>query len=270
MKISIITPSFNQGKYIEQNILSVLNQNYTNFEHIIIDGGSTDNTLEILRKYPHLKWISEPDEGQADALNKGLKLATGEIIGWINSDDYYENDIFYTVINEFKDNDVKWLCGNILFKYEELNIFIPDKTPLITYNALIKNPDIVRQQAAFYRKDILISIGGFNKSYYMVMDYDLWIKLSKMTNPKMVDKVFAIFRIHDEQKSTEKNIKKQIIEINEILRNENVSFIRRFLIGLKKQFYYLKLKIKKYLISIGIFNKKYSYISFSKRKFLKG
>lgn len=75
LKISILTPSYNQGKYIEENILSVMNQNYPNFEHIIIDGGSTDNTDEILRKYPHLKWVSEKDEGQSDALNKGLAMA---------------------------------------------------------------------------------------------------------------------------------------------------------------------------------------------------
>jgi hypothetical protein len=177
--------------------------------------------------------------------------------------------VFNEIIKIFEIPEAQWVIGNIVMLFQDFNKEIRTKTPNISYDSLIKNPDIVRQQAAFYRKDILISIGGFNKSYYMVMDYDLWIKLSKMTNPKMVDKVFAIFRIHDEQKSTEKNINKQIIEINEILRNENVSFIRRFLIVLKKQFYYLKKKIKKYLISIGIFNKKYSYIPFSKRKFLK-
>ncbi len=85
-KISVLIPSFNQGKYIEENIQSVLNQNYPNFEHIIIGGGSSDNTVGILKKYPHLIWVSEPDEGQSDALNKGVDMATGDIIGWINSD----------------------------------------------------------------------------------------------------------------------------------------------------------------------------------------
>ena len=85
MKITILTPSFNQGAFVEKNIQSVMSQDYADFEHIIIDGGSTDNTVDILKKYPHLKWISEPDEGQADALNKGLAMATGDIVGWINS-----------------------------------------------------------------------------------------------------------------------------------------------------------------------------------------
>ena len=96
-KISIVSPSFNQGQYIEEAIQSVLNQGYENFEHIIIDACSTDNTLEILKKYSHLKWISEPDEGQSDALNKGFKLATGDIIGWLNVDDIYLSNTFKDV-----------------------------------------------------------------------------------------------------------------------------------------------------------------------------
>lgn len=88
LKISIITVSFNQGQFIEDNILSVINQNYSNVEHIIIDAGSTDGTLDILKKYDkHLNWVSEPDKGQSEGLNKGFKKATGEIIGWFNSDD---------------------------------------------------------------------------------------------------------------------------------------------------------------------------------------
>jgi len=95
--ISIVTPSLNQGRYIEQTIQSVLLQNYPNFEHIVIDGGSTDGTVEILKKYPHLKWISEKDSGQSEALNKGLKMATGDIIAWINSDDWYAEGAFNNV-----------------------------------------------------------------------------------------------------------------------------------------------------------------------------
>ena len=88
-KISIVTPSFNQGQYIEDTIQSVLKQNYENYEHIIIDGKSTDNTIAILNKYPHLVWVSEPDQGQSDALNKGFKKATSEWVIWLNADEYY-------------------------------------------------------------------------------------------------------------------------------------------------------------------------------------
>ena len=93
-KISIVTPSYNSAKFIEDCIQSVLKQNYPNFEHIVIDGGSTDGTVEILKQYPHLKWISEPDEGQSDALNKGFKMAEGDILGWLNADDVYLKNVF--------------------------------------------------------------------------------------------------------------------------------------------------------------------------------
>lgn len=98
--ISIITPSLNCGAYIEQCIQSVLVQNYSNFEHIIMDGGSQDETVEILKKYPHLRWISEPDRGEADALNKALKMTQGDIIAWLNADDYYLEGVFERVSQE--------------------------------------------------------------------------------------------------------------------------------------------------------------------------
>src|SRR5437016_162728 len=105
--ISVVTPTFNQAPFIEQTIQSVLDQRPAAFEHIVIDGGSTDGTLEILAKYNHLKWISERDNGQSDALNKGFKKATGEIIGWINSDDWYEPGTFALVAKFFAENPDK-------------------------------------------------------------------------------------------------------------------------------------------------------------------
>ena len=103
-KISVLTPSYNMGQFIEENILSVLNQNYKNFEHIIIDGGSTDNTVEILKKYPHLKWVSEPDKGQSDAYNKGLKMVTGDLVLCLNADDYLLNNTVFEKVVEAINN----------------------------------------------------------------------------------------------------------------------------------------------------------------------
>ena len=87
--VSVVTPSYNQGRYIEETIQSVLNQDYFRIEHIVVDGGSTDETLSVLKKYPHLKWVSEPDRGQSHAINKGFQIAKGEIAAWLNSDDTY-------------------------------------------------------------------------------------------------------------------------------------------------------------------------------------
>ena len=103
LKISIVTPSFNQGRYIENAIRSVLDQGYDNFEHIIYDNCSTDETLEVVAKYPHVKFYSEPDEGQSDALNKGFLKATGEVIGWLNADDLYCPGTFQKVNEIFGD-----------------------------------------------------------------------------------------------------------------------------------------------------------------------
>ena len=150
VKISILTPSYNQGEFIEKTIQSVLNQNHENFEHIIIDGGSTDNTVSIIKEYPHLKWVSEKDEGQADALNKGLKMATGDVIGWINSDDFYQDNIFMDVISHFDDKTVKWIIGNITMRYHGLDVNKHEVSSDVTYETLLKTPDIVRQQGVFF------------------------------------------------------------------------------------------------------------------------
>lgn len=113
IKFSIITPSFNSAADIERAIKSVLDQNYENFEHIVVDGGSTDETLAILKKYDHLKWISESDRGQVHAMNKGFAMATGDIISYLNADDYYKSGAFQKVAEEFLNDDVKIVFGNV-------------------------------------------------------------------------------------------------------------------------------------------------------------
>lgn len=121
-KISIVTPSFNQGKYLEKTILSVLEQDYPNLEYIIIDGGSTDNSVEIIKKYEkHLAyWVSEPDRGQSHAINKGFGHATGEILGWLNSDDYYAPGAPQAIAEAFLANpDVGAIVGAGEFLFED-------------------------------------------------------------------------------------------------------------------------------------------------------
>jgi glycosyltransferase involved in cell wall biosynthesis len=255
--ISIITPSYNQGPFIEQTILSVINQDYRNVEHIIIDGGSTDSTVEILKKYPHLIWISEKDRGQADALNKGLALATGDIIGWINSDDYYLENIFTSVAGSFADPAVQWGVGNLADLFDDGRELRFRKSPAVTFEALIMNPDIVRQQPTFFRREALHRVGGWNEKFYMVMDYDLWVRLARLAPPLMVDEEWAVYRNHSAQKSSHANILRQSGEIAAILSREKVSWPLIAAHRLTKRWYWLKGFGKEQLIRLGVVPEKY-------------
>jgi glycosyltransferase involved in cell wall biosynthesis len=258
MKISIITPSYNQGKYIKQTIESVVEQDYSNVEHLVIDGGSKDETVEVLKRFDHLKWISEKDGGQADALNKGLKMASGEIIGWINSDDYYRKNIFGSVIEQFRDPDVGWVIGGVSMIYNPEDPPVPLSINEITHHNLLSNPDIVRQQATFFRRSLLEKVGAWDASFHMVMDLDLWFRLSKVKTPVMVNDTWAYFRTQPDQKTSYKNFRLQVDEILRLFERENApdNLVNRF-IRLRK-WYLFKAYIKKVLLDLGVISQKYS------------
>lgn len=244
-KISILTPSYNQGRYIEQTITSVLAQNYENIEHIIIDGGSTDETVEILERYPHLKWVSEKDNGQADALIKGLSMASGDIIGWLNSDDYYAENIIYDVVTHFKDETINWVIGNITLIFDDTGAVVQNISPITNFDQLARNPDIVRQQGTFIRRSLLEQVGGWNPEFYMVMDFDLWIRMARIAAPKMVNQNWAYFRCHEAQKSGYVNLRRQAKEIRQILSREQVPASIAFRVNMKKRWYEIKGSLKK-------------------------
>ena len=126
--ISVITPSLNSGKFIEQAISSVLSQGYPRFEHIIVDGGSTDETLSVVRKYPHLLWVSEPDNGQADAMNKGFAMSRGEIIVFLNADDFFEDGVFSVITHAFEqDATTDIVVGHLKILYDDRREVITGK-----------------------------------------------------------------------------------------------------------------------------------------------
>lgn len=257
LKFSIITPSYNQGQFIEQTILTVVSQPGVEKQHIVMDGGSNDNTTDVLKKYPHLIWMSEKDKGQADALHKGLKLSTGDIVGWINSDDYYENGIFESVAKHFEDPKTMWVIGNLGYLFDSTQEVVADNSPEVTYQRLLSNPDIVRQQPTFFRREFLLSAGGWNPGFFMVMDYDLWVRLAKVSTPKMVNETFAYFRFHALQKTSHANILRQSREISRILRREHAGLGIRLKIAARKRKEWLKGLIKSHLISAGLLDKRY-------------
>ena len=207
--ISVITPSLNQGKFIEQTIQSVLNQNYTNFEHIIIDGGSVDNTNNILNKYPHLKCISEKDSGQSHALNKGLRIARGDIIAWINSDDWYELGAFRYVTEFFNNNPNKNIVmGNCNLVNEEGKVFETVINRERGGDELKKywiGKSIPTQPAVFFKRKLLKQYGYADEELNYAMDYDLWMRFSRHNRFYHIDKNVANYRFHKGAKGGAQN-----------------------------------------------------------------
>ena len=135
MKFSIITPCLNAKDHIEVAIKSVLGQSYPYFEHIIADGGSTDGTIDILKRYPHLTWVSEPDSGQSNAMNKGFQMATGDIIAYLNADDYFLPDAFSSVLDLFK-SGAEFVVGDVLVKMDE-GYFV--NSPRLRFQEMIRH-----------------------------------------------------------------------------------------------------------------------------------
>lgn len=215
-KISIVTPSYNSAKFIEDCIQSVLYQNYPNFEHIICDGGSTDGTVKILEKYPHLKWISEPDNGQTDAINKGLKVVTGDIIAYLNSDDMYCREVFETVAKYFHNySECMWLAGNLYFTNEN-GIIFQKKKPI--YSNLMARLGMISlyQPNVFIRRKVIEIIGYPRNDFHAIMDMEWFLRIAKKWAPHIVNFDIALFRWHKDSKSSSPkhsdHYKKYIVE----------------------------------------------------------
>lgn len=215
-KISVITPSFNQGKYIEQTIQSVLEQNYPNFEHIIMDGGSGDKSVEILKNYPHLIWKSEKDKGQADAVNKALKIADGEIIAWINSDDWYAAEAFFRIAKFFLENPEKNIVmGDCHLVNEQNQIFDTVVNHERGFDELKKywvGRSIPTQPAIFFRKSLIDQFGYLDETLFFAMDYDLWLRFALENRFYHLNKIVAYYRFHSQAKGGNQNWSKFIPE----------------------------------------------------------
>lgn len=202
--ISIITPTFNRGKFIEETILSIKNQEYPYIEHIVVDGGSTDETLDILKKYEgtyNLKWISEKDEGCADAMEKGFKLARGDIFCWLDSDDIYLPGTIKKVMDVFaKHENVGVVFGNMYINNETGKIIDYSKRTVFDIEALIYRGMIMSPQATFWRSNLHREVGGIDKKYLRCADYDFFIRLGlSKTKFYFLNDFLAIYRIHADQ-----------------------------------------------------------------------
>lgn len=220
--VSIVTPSFNQAQFLEQTILSVKEQDYPNIEHIVIDGGSTDGSLDIIKKYSDsLVWISEPDEGQSQAINKGFKMAKGEIIGWINSDDYYlPGAVSIAMSNLAAENDVDLVYGYCEKVDENGGTTDILKSPEFDRQLLFSNPCLINQQSVFFRRSLLDKVGLLDENLHYAMDYDLWIRMAKAGNFKLIPEVLAAYRFSSDCKSVA-NSQKFWTEVDQIFRKND-------------------------------------------------
>lgn len=202
-KISIVTPSLNQGKFIEETIRSVLLQGYPNLEYIIIDGGSTDDSVQIIKKYEKwlCYWVSECDKGQAQAINKGFKMASGDIVAWLNSDDFYEKSIMSIVANYLcLHNDADFIYGDLNCidrNGKTNNIFEPSNFNLIQ----LLYYDFIPQQSCFWRHSVLEDMGLLAESYNYIMDYEYWLRCAIKKSFLYVPVALANSRSHIASKS---------------------------------------------------------------------
>ncbi len=201
--VSIVTPSYNQALYLEQTIQSVLEQDYPRIEYIVVDGASTDDSFEIIKKYNDrlAYWISEKDSGQAEAINKGFGRAKGEILAWLNSDDYYLPNTISAVVKCFEENpDVVMVYGDMLavdgdgqtinvLKYKQLSL-----EDLLCFQ-------IIGQPSVFFRRSALEKTGLLDTSFHFMLDHHLWIRLTQQGKIQHVPQVWSAARYHPQAKN---------------------------------------------------------------------
>jgi glycosyltransferase involved in cell wall biosynthesis len=205
--VSIVTPSFNQARYIEETILSVLNQDYPNLEYIVIDGGSSDHTAEILKKYEScLTWISEKDRGQADAINKGFRMANGEILAWLNSDDTYRPGAIRQAVRYFEAHpEVGMVYGEGYHIDERGDILERYYTEDFDYQRL-SEICFICQPTVFMRADAIGAVGPLDLSLDYCLDYEYWMRIAKRFRIGYIPVYLANSRLHTDTKTLSKRL----------------------------------------------------------------
>ena len=216
--VSIVTPSFNKGLYIEETILSIRNQTYKNIEHIVIDGGSPDETLSILKKYsPVLVWVSEPDKGQSDAINKGWRIAKGDIIAYLNADDTYLPNAVEIAVNFFlKHPETAMIYGDGIFSDEKGKFLMNFTAGEFKLKNLVFCKDNILQPAVFLRKTVFETIGDVDADLHLAMDLDYWIRTGLRYKVNYIPQQLATAKIYLDAKSSAQ-MHKYVMEYEHIL-----------------------------------------------------
>jgi len=203
--VSIVTPSYNQVHYLESTIDSVLGQDYPNLEYIIVDGGSTDGSVDIIRRYADRLawWVSEKDRGQTDAINKGFAKAKGDVLAWLNSDDTYEPHAVTEAVAFLRSRpEVGLVYGEANLIDESGGVIGRFPAAQTDYKRLRRGYVHIPQQAAFWRADLWKKVGPLDPSFYFAMDYDLWVRLARISRLEYLPgRTWANFRLHAQGKT---------------------------------------------------------------------
>ena len=202
--VSIVTPSFNQAPYLEATIRSVLEQDYPDIEYIIVDGGSSDGSVDIIRRYVDRLawWVSEADKGQTDALNKGFARARGEILAWLNSDDTYQPGAVAEAAAFLQSRpEVGLVYGDANFIDENGKLIGRFPAAQTDYRRLRRGYVHIPQQAAFFRAELWRKVAPLDPSFYFAMDYDLWVRIAALAPIHYVPRTWANFRLHTQGKT---------------------------------------------------------------------
>jgi glycosyltransferase involved in cell wall biosynthesis len=209
-RLTVITPSLNQAKYLERALRSVLDQGYPDLEYIVMDGGSTDGSAEILRRYDDrlAYWVSEPDEGQSWAINRAIERSTGEVIAYINSDDYYLPGAFEAALPHFHDPTVRWVAGATEYRHADgtlQNVWVP-RPPSGLRGRWVRNSWYVPQASSFWRRDVFDEFGLLRDDLDFVFDTEFGLRLAiGGLLPVKVDRTIAVRYLHGEAKSADRS-----------------------------------------------------------------
>jgi glycosyltransferase involved in cell wall biosynthesis len=207
-RLTIITPSLNQETYLERAIRSVLEQGYPNLEYIVMDGGSTDGSVDVLRRFDSelAHWVSEPDQGQSHAINKGLARATGDVVAYLNSDDYYVPGAFEAVLPLFADQNVSWVSGTCRYLFEDgrVETVWRPRLPRGPRGSWVRFSWAVPQPASFWRRGLFDRFGQFREDLHYVLDTEFMLRIALAgCLPSIVDRELAVRWLHGQAKTAD-------------------------------------------------------------------